>query len=197
MVIKGHLTAQITSKSPYVLSTSIGSHVSGNAHGAIFGADLGLYNGKNAFFLGACVQKRSMTLSGASFNYMRILTGKEDHSSVGPDYPYNDSKLQLFFYSRLVYLNNTSLSFNDVKKEETLIKKQSETPSKYDEIKLSTAEISVGVGLNFKLSKNIVWANYIGFGTYYHLNYKPGMYTDKAAPMLVIGTSLKLNSFHR
>ncbi len=192
---KGTLISQNMSKSPYVLGLSLGSHISGNAHGTIYEASVGLYNGKNIFSLGACMQKRSMQVCGARFNYTRILTGKEDLSGQNHPYAVEPSKIQLFFYSRAEYLNNACLTYNDVKKEETIMKNRDEVPSDANRIRLSTIDVSAGIGLNVKLCKQLVWSNYIGFGTYYHVNYKPGMYCEKMAPVIVLGTSLRLNYF--
>jgi hypothetical protein len=194
---KGTLMSQNAPRSPYLLGLSIGSQISGNAHGTIFEAGPGFYNGKNLFSFGACMQKRSMQLCGASFNYMHILTGKEDFSGQEHPYAVEPSKLQLFFYSRAQYLNSAMLSYNDVKKEETIMKNRDEVPSDASRIRLSTIDVSAGIGLNVKLCKQLVWSNYIGFGTYYHLNYKPGMYCEKMAPVIVLGTSLRLNYFTR
>jgi hypothetical protein len=191
------LISQNQVKSPYLFGISVGSHVSGNAHGTMFDGSVSLYNGKNAFSAGACVQKRTMQVCGGSFNYTRILTGAENFSERSLRYGVDDSKLQLFCYSTVSYFQNAALSYNAVKCEEALMKNQSEFPSNANAIKLSTAEISAGFGLNVKLSKQLVWSNYIGVGSYYHVNYTAGMYCEKAAPMLTLGTSLKLNYFTR
>jgi len=197
MICFSTINAQNTEKSPYLLGASVGSHASGNSHGTIYDAGVGLYNGENVFSLGACMQKRSMKFCGASFQYNRILTGKEDFAAKESRYAIDPSKLQLFLYSRIEYVNNAELSYNAVKKEETLVKNQSEVPVNCNNIKLSTIDLSAGVGLNIRLSKQLVWSNYIGFGTYYHLNYTPGMYCEKASPVLVLGTALRLNYFNR
>ncbi len=197
MISSLSLLSQSSSKSPYLLGLSVGSHISGNSHGTIFEAGANLYNGKNSFSLGACVQKRSMELCGGRFNYTRILTGKEDLASGETAYSTDPSKVQLFFYTRVEYLNNAQLCYNAIKKEETLVKNKEENGSDINNVRLSTIDVSAGIGLNVKISKKFVLANYIGFGTFYHLNYKPGMYCDKIAPVLVLGTSIKLNCFAR
>lgn len=194
---KGSLISQNASKSPYLLGLSLGSHISGNAHGTIYEAGLGLYNGKNLFSVGPCMQKRTMAVCGGRFNYMRILTGKEEFAKKSLGYDVEASRLQLFVYSRVEYIHNASLSYNDVKKEETVMQNREEMPLDANRIKLSTIDVSAGVGLNIKLSSQLVWGNYIGFGTYYHLNHKQGMYCEKMAPVIVIGTSLRLNYFAR
>ncbi len=197
MISSLSLVSQISSKSPYLLGMSVGSHISGNSHGTIFEVGANLYNGKNIFSLGACIQKRSMELSGGRFNYTRILTGQEDLSTSEPDFVMDPSRLQLFFYTRVEYLNNAQLSYNAVKKEETLVKNHEENGFNVSNVRLSTIDASAGIGLNVKISKKLVLANYVGFGTFYHLNYKPGMYCDKVAPVLVLGTALRLNCFTR
>lgn len=197
LIIAGTMNAQTRSKSPYLFGVAVGSHISGNAHGTILDASVGLYNGRNVFSLGACMQKRTMQFSGARFNYMRILTGKENFSEKAPSYGYDDSKLQLFCYANMEYQHQAALCYNAVKQEETLTQNQSEYPSNANAIRLSTAEVSAGLGLNIKLSKQLVWSNYIGLGVYSHLNYTPGMYCEKTAPVLTLGTSFKLNYFTR
>lgn len=191
------LISQNQTKSPYLFGIGIGSHVSGNAHGTFFDASASLYNGKNAFSAGACIQKRTMQACGGSFNYTRILTGHENFTDKSLSYRVDDSKLQLFCYSTISYIHNASLSYNAVKCEEALVKNQSEFPSNANAIKLSTAQITAGFGLNLKLSKQLVWSNYIGVGVYQHLNHTAGMYCEKTAPMLCLGTALKLNYFTR
>lgn len=193
---KGTLISQ-SARSSYQLGISAGSHISGNAHGTIYEAGLGFYNGKNLFSVGACMQKRTMSVCGGRFNYTRILTGKEEFTKESVGYDVEASRLQLFFYSRAEYLHNASLSYNDVKKEETVMKNRGEMPSDANRIRLSTIDVSAGIGLNIKLGHRVVWGNYIGFGTYYHLNYKPGMYCEKIAPVIVLGTALRLNYFTR
>lgn len=197
LMISGNLISQSATKSPYQLGVSVGSHISGNAHGTIYEAGIGLYNGKNLFSIGACMQKRNMAVCGGRVNYTRILTGKEEFSKKSLGYDVESSRLQLFVYTRAEYLNNALLSYNDVKKEETLMKNRGEMPMDANRIKLSTIDVSAGIGLNIKLGRQLVWGNYIGFGTYYHLNYKPGMYCEKIAPVIVLGTSLRLNYFTR
>lgn len=178
----------------YKLGLGISSNLSGNAHGTIYTISSHLYNGKNLFGVGACVQKRKENLCGVKINYMHFITGKEVlvNEKFEPKDGYG--RTQLFFYSSVQYIQNGYLSFGAVKREE-LLNIKSEVPANFSNYTLSTAEACAGFGINIKISEQLVWSNYIGFGAYYHLNYSKPMYTEKAAPMLVLGTALRLNYF--
>ena len=178
----------------YKLGLGISSNISGNAHGTIYTLSSHLYNGKNLFGIGACVQKRKENVCGVKLNYMRFITGKEVKVNEKFEPLDGYSRTQLFFYSSVQYIQNGYLSFGAVKREE-LLNNNSEVASDFSNFKLSTAEACIGFGLNIKITEQLVLSNYIGFGAYYHMNYNKPMYTEKAAPMLVLGTALRLNYF--
>jgi hypothetical protein len=188
------LFSQNGTKQGYKLGLGAASGVSGNAHGIIYDVSTHLYNGKNLFGIGACIQKRKESLCGFKINYMHFITGKEKLVNGNFESKNGYSRSQLFFYSSMQFIKNGYLSFGAVKREEVLYPK-SEIPSDFSNFKLSTAEACVGFGINIKITEQLVWSNYIGFGAYYHLNYTKPMYTEKAAPMLVLGTALRLNYF--
>jgi len=178
----------------YKLGLGVSSSISGNAHGTIYDVSSHLYNGKNLFGIGACIQKRKENLCGFKINYMRFVTGKEVLANEKFKAKNDNSRTQLFFYSSVQFIQNGYLSFGAVKREEVLYPK-SETPSDFSNYKISTAEASVGFGINVKITDQLVWSNYVGFGAYYHLNYTKPMYTEKTATMIVLGTALRLNYF--
>jgi hypothetical protein len=188
------LFSQNKTKQVYKLGLGVSSSVSGNAHGTIYDVSSHLYNGKNLLGVSACIQKRKENLCGFKINYMHFITGKEVLVNGNFEAKNGYTKTQLFFYSSVQFIKNGYLSFGAVKREE-LLNKNSEVASDFSNYKLSTAEACVGFGINIKITEQLVWSNYIGFGAYYHLNYTKPMYTEKAAPMLVLGTALRLNYF--
>lgn len=188
------LFSQKIKKSPYRLGVGIGSHVSGNAHGSIYDVYGSIYNGNSVFSAGPCIQKRTNSICGARIAYNYMLTGKEDFSKSRNEF--NDcEKLQLYFFSYLQYIHNSPLSFNSVRREEITSRSNDNRTVDFEKLKFSTVEGGFGFGLNVNLSKQLVWGNYMAFGTYYHINYMGGMYAERISPVLVIGTTLRLKLF--
>ena len=185
------INAQQTKRIPYRFGAGIGTHISGNAHGGIYDVYGSLYNGKNLISFGPCIQNNSNPLSGARISCSRMLTGQDDFSKNGIT-NFEDDRLQLYVFSFLQYLHNTHLSSGAIKQEQ-LMSSGNEHQFDYHSIKLSTIELGVGFGLNLKLSKKMVWGNYIGISTIYHTNYMNGLHTDKVEPVLVLGTSFGFN----
>lgn len=180
----------------YRLGIGVGTHLSGNSHGTMYDLSLSLYNGKNHISLGPCIQKRKEQLCGASFRYSRILTGQESFLADGTSYNADDDchRIQLFTFVQAQYLKGAGLSYNAVKMEEAA-GKQNDYKVDYSKYELSTAELFAGFGLNTKINQKLVWSTSIGFGTYYHINYINGLYNERIAPVLMLGTALRLNYF--
>lgn len=188
------LFSQKTEKLPYRLGVGIGTHVSGNAHGGVYDVYGSIYNGNSVFSVGPCIQKRSNSICGARMEYNYMVTGRDDFSKARYEFK-ECEKLQLYFFSYLQYIHNSSLSFSSVKREEMTSRSNDNRAVDFDKLKFSTVEGGLGFGLNINLSKQIVWGNYMAFSTYYHTNYMNGMYAERIAPVLVIGTALRLKLF--
>jgi hypothetical protein len=73
--------------------------------------------------------------------------------------------------------------------------KQNDFKTDYSKYELSTAELFAGFGLNMKINNKLVWSTSVGFGTYYHVDYVNGLYNERMAPVLMLGTALRLNYF--
>jgi hypothetical protein len=176
----------------------IGTHLSGNSHGAMYSANLSLYNGKNHIALGPVIQKRHEEVCGANIRYARILTGQEFFSIDGSNDREMDEckRVQLFTFIQAQYLNRARMSYKAVKIEEAAAK-QNDYRIDYSRYQLSTAEIFAGFGINTKLTNKLVWSSSIGFGTYYHINYINGLYNERSAPVLMLETALRLNQFRK
>jgi hypothetical protein len=155
-----------------------------------------LYNGKSLLSLGACIQKRSNSLCGARLSYSYMVMGEDDFLNNGSSFKESE-KLQLYFFTYLQYIDKTPLSFGSLKREQLLSQRSEYNNVDFNKVKLSTVEAGIGFGLNIKLSQQLVLGSYIGLSTYYHSNYMVGMYADKMAPVLTLGTSLGFNFFKR
>lgn len=183
----------LSAQSPYRLGAGIGAHISGNMHGGIYDVYGNIYNGKNAFAVGSCIQKRSGKLCGVSTKFSHIVTGRDQISNSA----FNDDmgdRVQLYFLSYLQYLHNTPLSYNADRREAQNNPANSTGEYAQSKIKLNTIDAGAGFGLNVKLTRKIVMGAYICVGTYYHTNYTSGMYGDKMAPVLTVGTSIGFNT---
>jgi hypothetical protein len=188
------LISQKAEKLPCHLGIGIGTHVSGNAHGGVYDIYGSIYNGNSILSIGPCIQKRSNSICGARMAFSYMITGRDDFSNPGNRF--NESeKLQLYFFSYLQYIYKAPLSFASVKREEIVSRKNDNREVDFNKYKFSTTEAGLGFGLNIKLGKQLVWSNYIGFSTYYHTNYVEGMYAERIAPVLIMGTSLGVKLF--
>lgn len=206
----------------YKIGMEIGTNISGNGHGTFYEGGITLSNKKNVFLIGTCIQKRKTDLCGLSFNYMRTVLSRnnfakktaasmeemdefekmeaieemEELEAIKNNK--NPERLQLFFFTKAQYIHHASLSFNGVKHEENFSKeKNNDIDIDFNNYKTSTVEFYAGFGLNVNISKNLTWTNSIGFGTYYHLNYIPGMYKDQIAPVMMLKTSIRINNFSK
>lgn len=188
------LISQKAEKLPYRLGVGIGTHVSGNAHGGVYDVYGSIYNGNSILSIGPCIQKRSNSICGARMSFSYMVTGRDDFSGSGNEF--NESeKLQLYFFSYLQYIYKAPLSFRSVKREEIVSQRNDNREVDFNKFKFSTTEAGLGFGLNIKLGKQLVWSNYMGFSTYYHTNYVEGMYAERIAPVLMMGTSLGVKFF--
>ncbi|MCD6019800.1 MAG: hypothetical protein K0S53_2921 [Bacteroidetes bacterium] len=196
MLLLGVQSIAQKSNTGYRLGMGVGTHLSGNSHGAMYSLSVSLYDGKNHFSIGPCLQKRKEEICGASFRYARILSGQENFLADGSINKADNEchRVQLFTFVQAQYLKGAALSYKAVKMEEAAAK-QNDYKTDYSKYQLSTAELFAGFGLNTKINNKLVWSTSIGFGTYYHLDYVNGLYNERMAPVLMLGTALRLNYF--
>lgn len=184
------LLAQTDSNNHYVVGTGISTFISGNSHGTGYEGTINLSNGSNVFSLGACMLKRKSTLSGVSVGYQKNMITLNDDS----DQDNQNGALTLNFFTRAQYTHKASLSYRAEKRNQDFYV-PSDDKIDFTKYKTSTVDLFAGFGLDVNLSRNLVWSNKIGFGTYYHIDYVKGMYNDRMAPVLFLGTGIRINSF--
>jgi len=181
----------------YKVAPGIGTFISGDGHGTMYEGSLNLSNGKNIFSLGAIIQKRKTEFSGVSFSYVKPLFSR-DYSYYGLPYEeFAEKNVQLFLFSKGSYIHQSRLSYNSEKLEEKAFYSETDIIPDFSSTKFSTVEAFAGFGLNVKLGSSLVWGNYIGFGTYYHLNYLKGMHHARMAPVIALGTSIRLLNYKK
>lgn len=188
------LFSQQIEKQPYRLGIGVGTHVSGNAHGGVYDVFGSIYNGNSVFSFGPCIQKRSNSICGARLSFSHVLTGRDDFSNTTIKFKEVD-KLQLYCFSYLQYLYQTPLSYGAIKREEMASKSNDNPEVDFNKFEFSTTEVGLGFGLNIKLCKKLVWSNFLGFSTFYHTNYLEGMYAERSAPVLMMGSSIGFKFF--
>jgi hypothetical protein len=165
--------------------------VSGNWHGAFYSPYLSLSRGNNIFTAGPVIQKRSLKVNGARVGYSRILMGG-DKFAVDCEGQRVDQNFQLNAYCSVQYVENAQLSYSSVIIEERSNRKMD---LNWNQLRMTTAEVCTGFELYYKISDHISWKNYFGACVYYHVTYKEGMYHERIAPVLVLGTGLTLSHF--
>ncbi|MBS1634486.1 MAG: hypothetical protein JST26_01100 [Bacteroidetes bacterium] len=200
MLVTLHVKSQDFVKRKPVFGAGLNAQISGDGHGTFYTAYGQIRTGNNIFSLGACLQKRSSQLCGGRFTFTRVLTGKElndcDSSDLDENYNVSDNfrRVQLTIFGYVQYVNNIPLSYRSAQTEDIATSGTDRVMPNYSKAKLSTVEGGAGIGLNFKLSKNLIWGNYIGAGTYYYTKYTQGMYKDRIMPMVILGTSFSFSS---
>jgi len=181
----------------YCVGVNLGTQISGNSIGVLHELSGNFYKNNNIFSLGLCLQNRSQLLNGGRISYSRILTGFDNHviAKKDEDEKNVDSRFQLYFFSALQYTHNSNLSKAASQLESQSLIYNNYEKSNYSKCKLSTIDASLGFGLNTKIGKNIIWSNYIWLSTYYHTNYINGMYIDRAALALTVGSKIGLKFY--
>ncbi len=178
-------TAQVRTYSPLTYGVGYSSFLSGNGHGTFYSFTLNVNKNKNSFSIGPCIQKTSQQISTVKVTYSYQLA--EDQR-----------RLNLRVFSYLLYADNLPLSFSTVCLEE----RQSRSQEKWEQlnnistdwskVKLSTIETGMGVEVGVRIMNGIVLRNFIGLSVFYHTQYTSEMYSDKIAPVLMVGTSLNI-----
>jgi len=190
-----NLTKSVNAQNPFDKPVKIGcgveQYVSGNWHGTFYSAYLSVSKGKNVITMGPVIQKRSLMMQGGKIGYQRVITGG-DRFAVDCDGERVDPNLQLNAFGYVQYIKDLPLAYSSIIIEERTNRK---SDYNWNKLRLSTAEICMGVELHIKINQNISWKNYFGASVYYHLNYKQGMYQERIAPVLLIGTGINIKHF--
>lgn len=167
----------------------------GNAHGTFYIPSVSLNKNRSTFFVGALLQKRTLNFSGARVNYSWDLTGEKLFEREGgetDENPSNEKPLRQLIHLNIFafgqYIHNTNLSYSSISIEQRASLLRNEIS--WADTKLTTAEIGVGFELEVRITERIRWKTYVSSAFYYHINYINGMYHDRMAPTLLLGTGI-------
>jgi hypothetical protein len=191
--LKNLYSAQQKMYSPTKIGVGADQYVSCDLHGGYYNPYLTLSHGKNMIAFGPVIQKRGLEMNGGKFSYSRVLTGGNNFD-VDSEGEVVDGLFQLNFFCSAQLVKNAQMSYSSVIIEE---RTNRNSDMNWSALKLTTAEVSTGFELHVKLTRNINWKNYFGVCVYDHVNYQQGMYHDKAAAVLTLGTGIVIKSFTR
>ncbi len=198
LLINNSLNAQFAQERPhslFKLGGGVESFISGNGLGTFFSPYLTIGDGINFLSCGPVIQKRSLLMQGAKIGYSRVLTGSP-FNSLNSELEKQNGNLQLNFFCYAQYINQLPLSYVALRTEELMNSKNDLGINRdWNKVKLTTAELCAGFELRIKITRNISWKNYIGASYYQHLNYLQGMYHEKSAIVLAIGTGIGIKHF--
>jgi hypothetical protein len=198
LLFAGVVSAQrFKPKTKNYIGGGIENYSSGNWHGAVVSPYLNLTRGRNSFSAGPIIQHRAKEISGGKFNFSYNLTGKkaiqhiDEEEEEAEDYVYNAKPgiLQLNVFCFGQYFNKALLSRSA---SETETKAANNNETNWNNVRVSTVEGGVGFELYVKFTPRISWRNFIAGSVYYHTNYIQGMYHEKAAPVLFLGTGIHI-----
>jgi hypothetical protein len=178
---------------PVKIGAGADSYVSCDLHGGYYNPYLAVTRGKSTFAFGPVIQKRSLEMNGGKFSYSRVLTGGSNFD-LDCEGDVVDGIFQLNYFASAQLVNNAEMSYSSVIIEERTNRQRDVN---WSAVKLTTAEVCTGFELHIKLTRNINWKNYFGVCVYDHVNYQQGMYHDKAAAVLTLGTGIFIKGFTR
>jgi hypothetical protein len=185
--------SQILNPGKYQVGLGLSNYITTNGHGAFYTGFVSVSKGKGMLTLGACLQKRTTEINGGrlSFAYLLASRNEEDELPYGYEEVQEESIMQLRFLSYVQYLDKASLSYNRARVETIT---NVERNIDWNKVKMSTAEVGMGVEIDFKL-KHFMIRNFITLSGYYHMNYIQGMYHERCSPALTLGTGIVIPKF--
>jgi hypothetical protein len=191
-LLTGKSHAQFRNPEKYHAGTGISTYLTTNGHGAFYSAYVALSKGRSMVTLGPCLQKRTNEIKGGRLSFAFLLAGRPEEDRTEPAYSeVEEGVLQLKFISYMQYLDQAALSYNRAKVE-TITNREMQID--WNTVKLSTAEVGLGIEIDAKL-KYFTLRNYLTLSVYHHINYIEGMYQERTAPALTIGTGILIPKF--
>jgi hypothetical protein len=183
--------AQQRMHSPVKIGAGVDSYVTCDLHGSYYNPYLAVSKGKNTIAFGPVIQKRGLEMNGGKLIYSRVLTGGNNYD-LDCEGDIVDGLFQINFFASAQMVKNARLSYSSVIIEE---RTNRQSDMNWSALRLTTAEVCTGFELHVKLTRNINWKNYFGVCVYDQVNYQQGMYHDKAAAVLALGTGIFIKGF--
>lgn len=177
-------------KNNYSIGGGIDVNCTANWHGSLYTPYITGSDRNSELSLGAVIQKRTSKVCGGRLSFSTVLSTRYLHDSLLGGYFEQKDVLQINFFSYAQYINNAPLSYSAARLEE---KTSRAYETDWNSIKLSTAELGAGIEFQVNITENVAWKSRIGGTVYYHVKYKSGMYHEKIAPILNIGTGIHIN----
>lgn len=193
VLVSGFCNAQKYSrKKPTQFGAGIDHVSSGDGHGAFLTPYMVFKKGRRSVNMYMLFHQRSKEISGGKIALSYNLSGgkkpryaddDDDEQSSSNEPRKQILQLNAFCFSQ--YIHNTLLSNKTCLLEERASYNKEQT---WQQVRLSTVSAGVGFELHFKITKRLTWKNSVGGSVFYHLNNIPGMYSEKLAPSLLLGT---------
>lgn len=182
-------------KSKTYVGAGVDNVSTGNAHGTYLVPYLIFKKGRNSFNIGPLFQRSTLEMGGGKLSFSHNLSGGKKSTRADDD----DSEdtyikeprrqiLQLNVLGFGQYISNALMS----RKACMVEQKIANDGTNWSHIRLSTAEAGIGFELYVRITNRISWKNYVGGAVYYHVQYKQGMYRERVAPSLVLGTGIHI-----
>lgn len=194
LILGFFLSCFFTNAQAIINTTTIGiatdRYIAGNPLGTFYSLQVNISKRKNNFFAGPVMQERSQLINGARVGYSRILSG-EPGTFDCEGMPI-DTRFQINCFSYIQYTDALPLSYKC-----TIVEERCNRQADYNwnKLRLTTIEMAMGFEFRVRITKSITWKNYFGASIYNILNYKQGMYHEKVAPVMLLGTGIQFNLF--
>ncbi len=168
------------SKDANLVTYGIGgsTSISGCGHGTFYSGYVFVDYNKTMFSIGPCMQKGSNLLKSLKFNCSYKIAD-------------SDGMLQLSVFSYLQYMENLPVSFSTLQTEERAEVRET-NKTDWSKVRLNTLEMGTGIELGIRFGKNLMMRNFIALSGFYHTSYVDNMFSNRMAPVLMLGTSINL-----
>lgn len=151
---------------------------SGNTHGGYLRLFAGVERRRHLFTAGPMIQLGSGYLNGGRISYSRNLSAAPERSRPDKKGRYRYDRVQLNLGTFLQYIHNAPMAPYVIANEE-LTRRGDKVA--FETIRLSTAEIGVGIDLRLNITHHFCWFGMAATSTHYHIQYNPAISRERMA----------------
>jgi hypothetical protein len=188
--------AQDSIRKPLLVGIGAEAYFTLSGAGGYYSPYLAFNRARGTFRIGPVIQKRSLEVNGlkAYFSYRIVSKNQEDlyHMNFAELRP---GALQVNIYMFAQYVQNAMLSYKRSVETQLLNIDSAWVNNDWNAVRLNTFQAGVGLELGIKITKRVLWTNYIGLSVYDHTNWFPELYYDRTAVVLMMGSSLTIPTF--
>lgn len=180
IILTGSLNALI-GQSGSTWGISACTQVSANGYGGEYNPALFLKKGRMTWFAGPTIQNQKFNVSGGKVAFNYALNDMQE----------DETNLELYAFANAAYHWNALMGRTTLRNEE-MSNSEYQGPC-FKEITFKSVEVFAGVGLNYRIFKNISWTNAIGLGMNHSFDFPCHLYYQANNVGLMGKTGIVIN----